>query len=342
MYDARGTGAPVWRVDVRSDTVTRPDAPMRAAMAAAEVGDDVYGEDPTVNWLERVMAERLGMAAALLTPSATMSNLCAMLAHCGRGDEVLTGETYHVWKWEARGATVLGGLAMTPLAVEPDRGIAAQTIAHAISPDDPHKPVTRALVLENTNDGFAVPMARTLGAVDAARAAGLAVHLDGARFFDAATALGCGEAELAAPFDTVQLCMSKGLGAPMGSVLAGSDPAIGAARRWRKMLGGGLRQSGIAAAAALHALENDLNRLKESHERAAILARHIEQGGLGHATAATNMVWVTLDEDVRAGLASRAVERGIAIRFGPTTRLVLHRDVDDEGFAELCGLFDAA
>ena len=341
MYDTRHSNRPPYAVDTRSDTVTRPDAAMRAAMAAAEVGDDVYGEDPSINNLEAAGAEMLGKEAALFTPTATMSNLAALLAHCARGEEVLTGARYHVFAWEARGASVLGGLAMTPLPVAADGALEAAEVAAAVKPDDSHVPVTRLLSLENTHDGRAIPMERLLPAIDAARAATLSTHLDGARFFNACAALGLDPADLAAPFDTVQLCLSKGLGAPAGSLLVGHADVIARARRLRKMLGGGMRQAGVIAAAGLHALDRNLPALARDHARAETLAREIEAMGLGTARAATNMVWAEFGD--AAPRIARAMERAnIALRTEGRARIVLHRDIDDDAFDLLLRTLRAA
>ena len=226
--------------DLRSDTVTKPCAAMRKAMAEAEVGDDVYREDPVINRLEQSLAERLGKEAGLFVPSGTQSNLLAMLAHCGRGEEGIAGESYHVIRYEAAGASVLGGIALHALSVSEDGGLEPQTIAGAVKDDDSHHPISRLLSLENTNYGRALPLERIAAAVATGRAAGLSTHLDGARFFNAITALGCSERDLADPFDTVSVCLSKGLGAPVGSVLLGPASLLAKARRMRKMLGGGM------------------------------------------------------------------------------------------------------
>ena len=323
--------------DLRSDTVTQPCAEMRAAMASAEVGDDVYGDDPTVNRLEAVLAERLGKEAGLFVTSGTQSNLVAMLAHCGRGEEVIAGAGYHVIRYEAAGASVLGGLALQPLPVAADGALDPEAVRAAVKEDDSHHPVSRLLSLENTHNGRAVSLERIRAAVAAGRAAGLSTHLDGARFFNAITALGCSETDLAAPFDTVSVCLSKGLGAPAGSVLVGPRAVIGRARRLRKMLGGGLRQAGVLAAAGLHALEHNVTRLAEDHARAEALAAHLADLDLGAATQATNMVfWAP-----RAGL-----DLSLPGRFGlrlaapaPGMRLVLHRDIDDRAFAAVLDAF---
>jgi threonine aldolase len=285
--------------DLRSDTVTKPDAAMRAAMAAAEVGDDVYGEDPTVNRLESILAERLGKEAAVLFPTGTQSNLAAVLAHCGRGDEVLLGEHNHIRFYEAAGASVLGGVALWPLPHEADGCVSAASVTGAIKADDPHFAVTRLLCVENTIGGRAIALDSMRAPAKAAREAGLSVHLDGARFFNATTALGCGEAELAEVVDTVSICLSKGLGTPMGSALVGDTATITRARRLRKMLGGGMRQSGIIAAAAIHALDHNVGRLGDDHARASRLADALL--GMGHeARAATNMVFLKPPADYDA------------------------------------------
>lgn len=217
--------------DLRSDTVTKPCAAMRAAMAKADVGDDVYGEDPLINRLEQSLADRLGKESGLFVPSGTQSNLLAMLAHCGRGEEVIAGESYHVIRYEAAGVSVLGGVALHSLPVAADGGLDTEAIAGAVKEDDSHHPISRLLSLENTNYGRAVPLERINSAVAEGRAAGLSAHLDGARFFNAITALGCSKRDLADPFDTVSVCLSKGLGAPVGSALLGPSDLIAKARR---------------------------------------------------------------------------------------------------------------
>ena len=316
--------------DLRSDTVTRPDAAMRAAMAAAEVGDDVYGDDPTVNRLETALAERLGKEAGLFVASGTQSNFCAMLAHCGRGEEVIAGRPYHVYRYEAMGASVLGGIAFDALEVAEDGALEAEMVTATVKDDDPHHPITRLLSLENTHYGKAIPLTRIDDAVQAGRAAGLSLHLDGARYFNAVTALNCGEAELADMFDTVSICLSKGLGAPVGSVLLGPAEVIARARRWRKMLGGGMRQAGLLAAAGLHALEHGVARLSEDHARAAALADALRP--FGAVEQATNMVFFTPEGGVDAALQRHMLDHGVRLSGATgTTRMVLHRDVNDDG-----------
>jgi threonine aldolase len=327
------TGAVI--CDLRSDTVTRPDAAMRAAMAAAEVGDDVTGDDPTVARLEITLAERLGKEAGLFLPSGTQSNLVAMLSHCGRGDEVITGRGYHVFKYEAGGASVLGGIVMDPLEVAADGGLEPAAIAAAVKEDDSHHPVSRLLSLENTHNGKAVSLARIERAVTAGRAAGLALHLDGARLFNAATALRRDADEVTAPFDTVSVCLSKGLGAPVGSVLLGPVEFIASARRWRKMLGGGLRQAGVLAAAGLHALEHHVAGLAADHARAEALAGILRGLGAGAVERDSNMVFFTPDSPVNARLGAYLAKQGVLIAAGYAgpIRMVLHRDVTDEALS---------
>lgn len=327
--------APAGAVDLRSDTVTRPGAAMRAAMAEAVVGDDVYGDDPTVARLEAEVAARFGFEAALLLPSGTQSNLIAVMCHCGRGEEVLVGRGYHVDCAEARGTSVLGGIAVEPLALRDDQGIDPAVIAAAVKPDDVHYPVTRLLSLENSVGGRVVPLAVQAAAVAEARQHGLAVHLDGARVFNACVALDVAPAEMAAGVDSVSVCLSKGLGAPAGSVLAGSAELIARARRWRKMLGGGMRQVGVIAAAGLHALEHHVADLAEDHARAARLRDGLaELPGLDVDAAAgqTNMVWLRFAPERAAALQAALAAHGVTVTPGAgSLRMVLHRDVDDAG-----------
>lgn len=314
--------------DLRSDTVTKPDAAMRKAMAEAEVGDDVFGDDPTVQRLEATLAERLGKEAGLFLTSGTQSNLSALLSHCARGEEILVGRGYHVQKYEAAGASVLGGIAIDPLPVSKDGGLEPHAITAAIKDDDSHFAITRVVVLENTHNGRAVPLDRCASAAEAARSAGLSVHLDGARYFNAVTDLGCGDQALATLFDTVSVCLSKGLGAPVGSVLVGSRDVIDTARRWRKMLGGGTRQVGVLAAAGLHALEHNVSRLAEDHARAERLAAALRD--YGDVQQATNMVFFTPVGGANSEMLKQLAHRGVHLTGYDTTRLVLHKDVTDE------------
>ena len=320
------------RYDFRSDTVTRPSAAMRAAMAAAEVGDDVFGDDPTVQALEAAMATRLGKAAALFVPSGTQSNLIALMTHCARGDEYLVGQMAHCYRWEGGGAAVLGSIQPQPIANEPDGTLALSDIEAAIKPDDPHFARTRLLALENTIGGKVLPTAYVDEATALARRHDLACHLDGARLFNAACALGVDAEALARPFDTVSVCLSKGLGAPVGSLLCGSLQHIATARRLRKMLGGGLRQSGILAAAGLYALANNVDRLAEDHANARTLADGLAAlPGLRVTPPDTNIVFVSVAEKYAVPLAAHLAARGIGITsaYGATKqRWVTHLDVD--------------
>lgn len=326
-------------VDLRSDTVTRPTPAMREAMAKAEVGDDVFGDDPTVQRLEARCAELLGKEAALFVTSGTQANLCALLAHCGRGDEAIVGQLAHTYRYEGGGAAVLGGIQPQPVPQQPDGTLALADIAAAIKPDDEHFARTRLLALENTWNGQPLSRAYCDDATALAHGKGLATHLDGARLWNAAIATGLAPAELARGFDSVSACFSKGLGAPMGSVLAGPRELVQRARRQRKMLGGSLRQAGLVAAAALHALDHHRERLAEDHANAARLAAGLKCiQGLRVVSAATNIVFVEVAKDrdgadrtqpLLAHLASRGVLATglIGLRF--VTHLdVTERDVD--------------
>jgi threonine aldolase len=331
-------------VDLRSDTVTRPTAAMRAAMAAAAVGDDVYGDDPTVLQLERVAAALLPVAAgpaataALFVPSGTMANLLALGTHCGRGDEVLCGDHSHIYNYEAGGASVLMGVPLHPLPNLADGTLDLAAVAAAVRPDDPHCARSRVLALEQTHNlagGQVLPLAYLQQARATAAAHGLALHVDGARFFNAACALGVPAAALSATCDTLSVCLSKGLGAPVGSLLLGPAPFIHRARRLRKMVGGGLRQSGVLAAAALVALEQHVPRLGEDHA----LARYLAAGlaalpgvALSSSTAppASNVVYFTPRHVAPAALAAALARRGVLLSSGRAgeLRALTHLDVD--------------
>ncbi|MGO4172813.1 low-specificity L-threonine aldolase [Bosea sp. TAF32] len=330
--------------DFRSDTVTRPDQGMRAAMAGAEVGDAVYDDCPTTKRLEAMTAERLGKEAALFFPTGTQANLAALMAHCGRGDEYLVGQMAHTYRLEGGGAAVLGSIQPQPLPNEPDGTIALDAIANAIKPNDFHFAMTRLLALENTFNGLVLPDAYLEAATGLARSRGLATHLDGARLMNAAAASNRDAAWIAGQFDTVSMCLSKGLGAPIGSILVGPKDFIEKARRIRKMLGGGMRQTGVIAAAAIYALEHNVARLSEDHRRAADLAAVLACfPDLGAGPARTNMVFMTPKGLDTATLAAFLRERGIGVsgRYG-TLRWVTHLDVDDasvERVAEACEAF---
>ena len=330
--------------DFRSDTVTRPGEGMRAAMASADVGDAVYDDCPTTKRLEAMAAERLGKEAALFFPTGTQANLAGLMAHCGRGEEYLVGQMAHTYRLEGGGAAVLGSIQPQPLPNEPDGTIALDAIASAIKPNDFHFAMTRLLALENTFNGHVLPDTYLEAATQLARSSGLATHLDGARLMNAASASNRDAAWIAAQFDTVSLCLSKGLGAPVGSVLVGPKDFIEKARRIRKMLGGGMRQTGVLAAAAIYALEHNVTRLSEDHRRGAALAEVLARfPDLGASPAHTNMVFMTPKGVDTSAFAAFLRDRGIAVsgRYG-TLRWVTHLDVDDasvERVAEACEIF---
>jgi len=319
-------------VDLRSDTVTRPTAAMRDAMARAEVGDDVFGDDPTVNALQERIAAMLGKEAALFVPSGTQSNLVAMMSHCGRGDEYIVGQMAHTYRWEGGGAAVLGSVQPQPLEHQPDGTLALADIAAAIKPDDSHFARTRLLCLENTLGGKVLGMAYMADATGLARKHGLATHLDGARLFNAATALGVPAKDIAQHFDSVSVCFSKGLGAPVGSALCGSKALIKSAHRWRKMLGGGMRQAGVLAAGALYALDHHITRLADDHALARRLAEGL-QGipGLRVEPPQTNMVFVDVDGERAKTLLPHLKSHGILATGLYRLRFVTHLDVDAAG-----------
>jgi threonine aldolase len=331
-------------IDLRSDTVTRPTAAMRAAIAAAEVGDDVYGEDPTVARLERRLAGELGFDAGLFVPSGTQSNLIALLCHCRRGDEYLVGMEAHTYKYEGGGAAVLGSIQPQPIVQAADGTLPLDALERAVKPDDPHFARTRLLALENTWHGRVLPQDYVVAAAAWARGRGLAVHLDGARLFNAAIASGRPPRELAAPFDSVSVCLSKGLGAPVGSVLLGDAALIGEARRWRKMLGGGLRQSGLLAAAGLYALDHHVERLADDHARAARLAGRLHGlAGIAVAAQHTNMVFIEVEASRLRALDAHLQAHGVRASIGylPTVRLVTHLDVDDAAIEAAGAAFES-
>ncbi|MDT7834149.1 low-specificity L-threonine aldolase [Aquabacterium sp. OR-4] len=330
-----GTRAAGPVVDLRSDTVTRPTAAMRAAMAAAEVGDDVFDDDPTVHALQARIAALLGKEAALFMPSGTASNLCALLTHGTRGDEYIVGQLAHCYRYEGGGGAVLGGLQPQPLAMRPDGTMDLADIAAAIKPDDLHFARSRLLCLENTWNGNVLPATYVAEATALAHGRGLATHLDGARLFNAAVASGAVPAALAHGFDTVSVCFSKGLGAPVGSALVGPAEFITRARRWRKVTGGGLRQVGLLAAAALHALDHHVARLADDHARARRLADGLSGlPGLSVTPPQTNIVFASLHgvaEGRGAALLAHLATRGVLATGLIGLRFVTHLDVDDAG-----------
>lgn len=337
-------------VDLRSDTVTRPTPEMREAMAEAEVGDDVYRDDPTVSRLEELAAHTMGMQAALFVPSGTMGNLIALLVHCQRGDEVIVGSRSHIYLNETGGMAALGGIQPCPVQNRPDGTLALDDILASIRTADVHHPITRLICLENTQNvcgGVPLTVEYTDQVGELAQRAGLALHIDGARIFNAATALNVSVRDLVAPADSVMFCLSKGLAAPLGSMLVGSNSFIERARHIRKMLGGGMRQVGVVAAAGIIALEKMTKRLGEDHLRARKLADELRgvQGLIVDADSHhTNMVYLNLSEDVALPaqqVAQRMKERGVLVdaegarRF----RLVTHYGIDDAGVEQTVAAF---
>jgi threonine aldolase len=318
-------------LDLRSDTVTRPSAAMRAAMNAAEVGDDVYGDDPTVNRLQEYAADLFGYEDALFAPSGTQSNLLALLAHCGRGDEYLVGQEAHTYRYEGGGAAVLGSIQPQPIINQADGGIALADIASYIKPDDFHFARTKLLALENTIGGRVLPLDYLKQATALAHERGLATHLDGARVCNAAVKLGVSPRAAVAGFDSVSVCLSKGLGAPVGSVLCGSKPLIAEARRWRKMLGGGMRQAGMIAAGGLYALEHNIARLAEDHDNAAYFAGELAKlKGITVSTPQTNIFYVDIPADACRGLNDVLQLTRIRVSLSPRLRIVTHMDASRE------------
>ena len=324
-------------VDLRSDTVTRPTAGMLAAMHSAQVGDDVYGDDPSVNALEREAARLSGKEAALFVTSGTQSNLCAILSHCARGDEYLAGTLAHTYHYEAGGAAVLGSVQPQPIPFQADGTLALADLEAHIKPDDPHFARTRLICLENTQGGKPLPLTYGAAVAELARHHGLLVHLDGARLFNAAVAQGQSLAALAADADSVSVCLSKGLGAPAGSVLCGSSKLIAEARRWRKMLGGAMRQAGYLAAAGSYALRHHVDRLADDHVRATRVAEALNDWCAGAAVAHTNMVFVgdTLAPATFHALTERLAAAGYR---APGRRWVFHLDVSEDAVDALCVL----
>ena len=351
-------------VDLRSDTVTRPTTAMRAAMFAAPLGDDVYGDDPSVNALQERIADMLGFEAALFMPTGTQSNLCGLMAHCQRGDEYLVGQSAHTYRYEGGGAAVLGSIQPQPLALNAAGQMALADIANAIKPDDCHFARTRLLCLENTWNGHPMPMDYLAQTTALARQHGLGVHLDGARLFNAAAALAqvelsvraepveaaagtstsavrtelSGEAvasaarRISSHFDSVSVCFSKGLGAPVGSALCGSKELIARAHRVRKMTGGGMRQTGLLAAAASHALEHHLERLADDHALAQRLAQGLQGiAGLHVRSAQTNIVFVDVADGRAPHLLAFLKARGVLATGLIGLRFVTHLDVDSAG-----------
>jgi threonine aldolase len=340
-------------VDLRSDTVTQPTPAMREAMAQAKVGDDVLGEDPTINRLEDLAAAMTGKEAGLFMPSGTMSNLTAILAQCGRGDEVILGDKAHTVLFEAGGISAVGGVHSRQISNQPDGTLSLQDIIAVIRSDDIHQPPTRLISLENTHNrcgGAVLSAAYTRSVGELAKERGIKLHIDGARLFNAAVAQGVSAKELAAPADTVCICLSKGLCAPVGSVLCGSADFIRQSRRIRKQLGGGMRQAGVLAAAGIVALESMVDRLAEDHQRARLLAQGLKtinglklNPGMPH----TNMIFCELTDQVPSNakeVAARMSEKGVKVGVvaGRQFRMVVHYWIDDAGVERTVQAFKEA
>lgn len=334
------------KIDLRSDTVTLPSKAMRQLLAAAEVGDDVYGEDPTVNRLEALVTEMTATEAALFVPSGTQGNLLGLLAHCQRGDEYITGQQAHNYRYEGGGAAIVGGIQPQPLEFSVDGSLDLELVERYIKPNDSHYARTALLSLENTQAGKALPMDYLLAARKFADQKCLGLHLDGARAFNAAVFHHQSIAGIVKYFDTASLCLSKGLGAPVGSVLCGNRELIGRARRWRKVVGGGMRQAGILAAAGIYALENNVERLQEDHQHAELLAegvRGISDIVVRREDNQTNMVFLDLPASRAVALKAHLAGKNILIGSGQTVRLVTHLDVSAEDVqrvvTEICSFF---
>jgi threonine aldolase len=328
-------------IDLRSDTVTRPSQAMLSAMMAAETGDDVYGDDPTVNALEARAAQLTGKEAALFLPTGTQANLIALLCHCQRGEEYIVGQLAHNYKYEAGGAAVLGSIQPQPIPAAADGTLPLDVVAQFIKPDDFHFAMTKLLSLENTHNGKVLPIAYLKDAWEFTRQHKLALHVDGARIFNASVALGVELEALTRYCDTLTICLSKGLGTPVGSLLCGSAEYIQRARRWRKMTGGAMRQSGILAAAGLYALEHNVARLQDDHDNAAWLAEQLKAIGVDVSRQDTNMVFVRLPDAQIEPLKAWMKQQNILISTGAVTRLVTHLDIDRHALETLVAQWKA-
>jgi len=321
-------------IDLRSDTVTRPGRAMLEEMMAAPVGDDVYGDDPTVNELQRYAAELSGKEAALFLPTGTQANLVALLSHCERGEEYIVGQGAHNYLYEAGGAAVLGSIQPQPIDAAADGTLPLDKVAAKIKADDIHFARTKLLSLENTHNGKVLPRDYLKQAWEFTRERGLSLHVDGARIFNAIVEYGCDLSAIAQYCDSFTICLSKGLGTPVGSLLVGDKAYITRTNRWRKMTGGGMRQAGILAAAGLYALKHNVARLKEDHENAAWLAAQLQEIGADVMRHDTNMLFVRVGEPA-AALGAFMRERDVLINASPVVRLVTHLDVNRQQLTEV-------
>ncbi|WP_371185892.1 low-specificity L-threonine aldolase [Thalassotalea maritima] len=318
-------------IDFRSDTVTRPTDAMKQAMINAPLGDDVYGDDPSVNALEQRLADMTGFEAAMIVNSGTQSNLCALLAHCARGDEYITGQGYHTYLYEAGGAAVLGSIVPQPIAVQASGELALEDIAAVLKENDQHFAMRRLLSLENTHCGKVIPLDYFQHARTFADEHGFAIHLDGARIFNAVVELGIELKDICQYVDSISICFSKGLGTPMGSVLCGSKALIQRARRLRKMVGGGTRQAGMIASAMDYALDHHISRLKDDHTHAKLFASLIKDvEGFAVTAVNTNMVYVDIDPALNSELLKQLLKaEGILVSGGRSWRIVTHLDISE-------------
>ncbi|ANI28702.1 threonine aldolase [Yersinia entomophaga] len=328
-------------IDLRSDTVTRPSPAMRQRMANAEVGDDVYGEDPTVKALEAEGARLSGKAASLFLPSGTQANLVALLTHCQRGDEYIVGQKAHNYLYEAGGAAVLGSIQPQPLDANDDGSLPLDKVLAAIKPDDILFAQTRLLSLENTHSGRVLPISYLQQAWALTREKNLALHIDGARIMNAAVALKVPLREITQYCDTLTLCLSKGLGAPVGSLLCGSEEYVKRAIRWRKITGGGMRQAGILAAAGLYALQHNVERLQQDHDNAVWLEQKLRDIGVEIIApgAQTNILYIRQSAELAAQMGPWMRERGVLISAGPVTRMITHLDVSRSDLERVVALW---
>lgn len=340
-YAAMMSGEGDQFIDFRSDTVTRPNVEMKQAAMDCLLGDDVYGEDPTVNALEEKVANMTGKEAALFLPSGSMSNLVAILSHCARGEELLVGDQYHIFDAEAHGASVLGGIAMQSLKTDRYGSIKQSDVLAAIRPDDSHYAITKLLCLENTVSGCVQNQTDMDSITTAAKEHGLSVHLDGARLFNAAIAQNTNVKDLARHADTVSICLSKGIGAPVGSVMSGPRTLVSYARRQRKLLGGGMRQAGFIAACCLYGLEHNVPRLIEDHKKAKYLAQELAALGplsIDLDMVQTNMVFISAGEDA-AALSAFLYEREILVTPSSVARMVVHLDISESDIEKTIDAF---
>ncbi len=330
-------------IDFRSDTVTLPGEAMKERMVSAQLGDDVYGEDATVNTLQTYAADLFEKQAALFFPSGTQSNLVAALAHCQRGEEIIIGRNYHIYSHEAQGASVLGGVAFWPIDTDKQGGLSVGDVEKSIKPDDNHYPVSKLLCLENTVSGHVQPLEQINKLSSLAKENGLNVHMDGARIFNAHVHSQVPVSELTQACDSVSICLSKGLGAPVGSLLLGEQDLINKAKRLRKMLGGGMRQAGILAACGLYALQHNIERLEKDHQHAKQLAQslaEIPDLNVDYATNQTNMVFLDCPETCRTALQEHLRSRNILMdSLSENTRIVCHLDISDENIKQTIDAF---